>query len=761
MLHSPDINFNKRYEYELILCRPNKEETAYINYFDLTYTPVFLEYNELNFSIYREITIDNNINDGKYNETHINPNWEQIYPDYLILLNIKTSDGIADEIIHSEYFVIESPDKSSDGSDTMSFHCYSYEKVFLGNNTLSGFKDSIKRLYDPDWTVDENDKLPKGILNYIIKIKFNYAWEVAHIDGSVLARERVLSFTGSNLKTVFDSLSESFHCAFVFDNKAMKIYIYEREIGMLGENKGLIIADDNYAASIKYQEDNTDVKTRVYVYGKNEATLAKYNPTGQLYTDDFHAYMTPVYMSEELINALADYNSVTEENTGVFTDYVNRLDAGDESVIPLIEELRLKLAWENNFTEIQIKELTSFIKEDFVTVSTISDSKELYEYARRHLRAIADIPIQIDIDAVDIFSLNFAQSDWLRIKVGDFVNVYRKELNLEYKEIRLISYSHNPVRNTLRLSFSNRDGLVTTQWKNNMFFKSYEFIQNQFYYNQLSDPSVDLTEVDKKIDETKNELKNDIANISTVTRKFCWDYNVQPIIVRQKETILAQIEVVLSQSGDGAGEFTVNFTSNSETDIIFRLYDNGIQELQSPKIEHIRVGKNIISFTPTVINRLQGVHTFTVTAQVREGYVNIGTRNVDYRVEFICADIMPIAYNIQDVTVSQPENTEEPKDIFSVAIENGDIIVSSTPFTKNAKIDGRNFFENFKIDGVDAIKAACEFRGKFINKNLFTKDLYIFWINSEHECYAQQGNDYTTRIHLMDNCKEFSVCQGW
>jgi hypothetical protein len=45
---------NMKYEYELILCRPNKEEIGFIEYSDLTFNPVFLGINKLNVTINRE-----------------------------------------------------------------------------------------------------------------------------------------------------------------------------------------------------------------------------------------------------------------------------------------------------------------------------------------------------------------------------------------------------------------------------------------------------------------------------------------------------------------------------------------------------------------------------------------------------------------------------------------------------------------------------------------------------------------------------------
>ena len=452
------------YSYELVLCKANKRELGLVEYFEMEYNPMFLQYNRLDFSIYREIVTE----DGA---SYVNPVWNKILSDSLILMNIKVNDFT----VHSEYFVIENPSISYDAMETMSFQAYSYEKIFLNNLDLSGFRDSVKALYDPRNRIG-SDNLPHGMLNYIMRRKWNGIWRLRHIDGSVLARERVLSFTGNNMRFVIDTLEESFHCVFVFDNANMTFDVFERSIRMLGRNTGLTISDDAYSTKISYTEDTTGIRTRVTVFGKNQGNVAKYNPTGQLHVDDFSFYMTTEYMAQSLIDSLVRFRNLVRSRYGVFEGLVARLDAGDQSVIPQINALRVELAWENNFTPLEIRQITPFIKEETVAINTISNGRELYQFALRHLATVAFVPIQITVDVIDLFELEAHRDDWLKFRVGDFANIYRSEMGLEYKEMRLVSYRHSPTRNTLQLEFSNRDQLITKQWANNKFFYQMENI---------------------------------------------------------------------------------------------------------------------------------------------------------------------------------------------------------------------------------------------------------------------------------------------
>jgi hypothetical protein len=185
----------------------------------------------------------------------------------------------------------------------------------------------------------------------------------------------------------------------------MTISVYQAKIGALGENRGLIIADDENMISISKTENTEQIRTRLFMNGKNNAVITKYNPTGQRYVDDFSYYHNDIYMSKGLQVSLIKYNELVASKEGLFTSYVDRLDAGDQSVLVLIKELQEELLWENNFTKEEIAELVPFVKEETKTVSQISDEKQLYEYALKHLKTIAFIPVQISVDLLDVFSL--------------------------------------------------------------------------------------------------------------------------------------------------------------------------------------------------------------------------------------------------------------------------------------------------------------------------------------------------------------------
>lgn len=255
--------------------------------------------------------------------------------------------------------------------------------------------------------------------------------------------------------------------------------------------------------------------------------------------------------------------------------------------------------------------------------------------------------------------------------------------------------------------------------------------------------------------------------------KLYWDYNDNPITVFQNEVTIAQIEVDVTVAGNGRGAFLLTFMSDSNTEVILRLYDNGVQELFSPlfdpKLYPAQRGFNSIGFSLTYIKLLAGVHLFTVTAQARDGTLNIGTRAVMYSIDILAREFQPILYKIRDITISQPEFALEPIEIYGVAIEdNGDLTILRTRYILGRRISGNDLSEAFRIIGVNAKEAAIELDGVW---KLFSGDRiyhletkgssWVPWINTDDELWVQKGNDTSTRVKLDTQCLKLSSSRWW
>src|SRR5690606_11341218 len=107
----------------------------------------------------------------------------------------------------------------------------------------------------------------------------------------------------------------------------------------LWTDKGLVIEYGKYLRSINEEPDFDNIVTRLYVYGRNGLSINRLNPTGTDYIESFDYYMYPFkryknknviqssyYMSDDLCNAILDYNDFLEYKRGQFADLLDQLE---------------------------------------------------------------------------------------------------------------------------------------------------------------------------------------------------------------------------------------------------------------------------------------------------------------------------------------------------------------------------------------------------------------------------------------------------
>jgi hypothetical protein len=300
--------------------------------------------------------------------------------------------------------------------------------------------------------------------------------------------------------------------------KTIDIY----EVGEIGQNKGLIISDENYIKTISKNMKHDEIKTRLYLYGKDNISIHSINITGQPYIENYDYYKQIKYMSQSLIDALDAYETKIDSKRGEFSGYLDQLEtlntqldtknnelfiletelkvieqnidiaiadggsigslntqktakeaeiATKESEIDALETqadavytnmstLRNTIDLENNFTVDQIDELDSFIREEVFSDGNYTEYniQELLADGIKKLNTISQPPIEFEIDVVDFLNLVECQHDWYKLIQGDIVNIVHEGLGVNI-EVRLVAYTHEVDSNSLTLKFSNRNYL--------------------------------------------------------------------------------------------------------------------------------------------------------------------------------------------------------------------------------------------------------------------------------------------------------------
>lgn len=493
---------NKLYDYQLILCSPNKTELVEIDYTDINYSPVFNGYDELTFSVsYYENGIAQ-IKDERF---------DLIKSAYLILLNIKENDTI----IKQKYFSIINPSTSeSDLKVTKSVSCVAYEYQVFNKKLLRGYKDQVKKLYD----IEGNE----GIINLMLSMLYG-TWQVGFIDPIFINKYHTFNFDKSTFTDVFKQLQTDYNCIFIFDNVNNLINIYSPD--NIGINTGFVLSNENYIKSITSDPNLDHLVTRLYVYGKNNTTIAKFNITGNLFIENYDYLIANGYFSDSLKTAWQAYEAKKLLYQNTFNGYVESLntntaillqkqtelvdlqidktlieDALDveknahsrntptydglynslvskngeisskqseiDSIQSTINEINIniqnlssQLSYANNFTSSQLEELVQFVWEDSLEMNNVSDEQQLYNYSVSYLALKSQMPLSINVDSISIFDTQEAQLDWDKVNIGDYVNLHCPKLGYNYLPIRIVGYSHNKMSNSLTINLSNTNEL--------------------------------------------------------------------------------------------------------------------------------------------------------------------------------------------------------------------------------------------------------------------------------------------------------------
>lgn len=495
------IDIDKNIElphYELVLCKPNGNELCELyNITNFVFKRRFVDMDEITFNVPFYI-MDNH-------KKIKNPNFDDIEGDYLILVN------------DSQYFIIDDIKKLYDdeGHEYKEVHCYSLEWELL-HKEIRGYKANSRKLHTFANEIDE-DGYYIGIMNYIETLT---AWKVGYVNQDLLIKYRSFDISKQNLIQAFQDIQRTFNCVFQYNTLERKINIYKIED--LGQDKGFFISDDNYIKSLTENIKHKEIKTRLYLYGKDNISINAINPTGQPFIQNFSFYKTLKYMDQDLINALNNYDALVSSKQTDFNNYLQQLEnlkstlgtkqdeldvleaelrvieieidaiiaaggdlteknqekANKEAQISIKEAeiaslnsqinningnivtLRNLLKMENNFTVDQLTRLDYFVRYDSYEDSNYTEEniRELYDEGATMLSKVSQPPIEFEIEVVDFLNLIEEQHNWGKLVLGDIVNIHHSNFGVDI-QVRLIGYTHDVEENQLSLEFSNRNAL--------------------------------------------------------------------------------------------------------------------------------------------------------------------------------------------------------------------------------------------------------------------------------------------------------------
>lgn len=491
--------YNSKYIYELILCKPDKNKTqiAIIVPFTLEFNPRFRDVDGLKFTVnYLQSTSNGSIP---------NPTFNNILGNHLILLNIKNNDTV----VYSDYFVIVNPQLSGVDKDSKSLDCYSLE-FKLGKRLLRGYKQ-VNYFYDNTGS--------NGLVNYMLNQLKSYT--IGTVSTSLLGLQRSFDYAEISYLECIRELESKFNCIFEFDNVNMVLNIhslteYGNDTGLNISEENLIKnlnKEEKFGEIITryylYGKNNLGIAEKNITgqnYVQNFDYFRNLNYMSQELLDAIDAYdvvlennegLFSTYLSQlngyrsdllikqaELSNlrvTLLEYqdneNTAIKDGMAFGYDYtywhnmylaqlsvitsknneITSIQTNITNVNNNITTLNNTVSIENNFSEDELSELSNYIFESSNTISEISDVQTLYEEALYQLNKKALPAMDLSIDIIDFLSLPQAEMIWNKLSIGDYININYSKLGIYNQMLRLVSYTHNPLNNSLKLDFSNQE----------------------------------------------------------------------------------------------------------------------------------------------------------------------------------------------------------------------------------------------------------------------------------------------------------------
>lgn len=298
-----DLDFTKKPQKpQLFIAKPNREIIGKLKEsYDKKLTLSLSELNELSFSIPYKIDIRNALKD--------NPNINKIKDRYLIKLVLGN---------YTEWYIINNiTDGSNEEGDIKQVHAYSLGHE-LNDKLITGYKCTSYNI-----TQVSADILSSSI------------WSIGYVDATFETTYRSFEFSLNKTLECIYKIAETFGALVVWDTENRLINFYKFDL--YGTDKGLINTEDKYLKALHKDSNADEMVTRLKVYGRDNLSIQKVNPTGANYIEDFSYFMYPFerdenknvlqhsdYMSDGLCHAILDYRELVEENTETFGDLLGQ-----------------------------------------------------------------------------------------------------------------------------------------------------------------------------------------------------------------------------------------------------------------------------------------------------------------------------------------------------------------------------------------------------------------------------------------------------
>lgn len=276
----------------------------------------------------------------------------------------------------------------------------------------------------------------------------------------------------------------------------------------------------------------------------------------------------------------------------------------------------------------------------------------------------------------------------------------------------------------------------------------------EMYVTISSDVATTLTLWELRPEASDADIETIIDGVKQSLPRLLYDYNTFPFDVYQAETTIAVITCRLLQNTDLQGHFLFTFTASANATVTLRFYDNEAEELFAPLFYDAHAGYNTIGIPHAYLQRLAGIHSFTVTAQAAAGSLHIDTRRILFTIDggYLAIRELDVGMDVTDLAVRQLASSNGPDELWLVGLDAGEALVRRR---KYAETNAAVAFDVVGSLGRASI-AAIEFDGRWVLRagaDQYTleteEDPWYFWVNNLYELCACHGLPSEENPHIV------------
>jgi len=298
---------------DLYVCRPNLTIIGKLSdAFNIKLNLKLSQINELSFSLnyYKDIN----------HKIVINPNYNLLKHRYLIKFVLND---------YVEYFLINLPeDSDTENSTIKNISCFSLAYK-LSDELINGYKTT-------------NSVNATTVLTDILES--DTAWTVGHVDTEFdIGMFRQFEITGKSALDAIYDIANTFGALVVYNTLDYTVNFYKLET--YGLDRGLTFKYGKYLKSINNTINPDSLCTQLYIYGKNNISIASVNTTGMPFLQNFTYFLYPFsrdenrnvlihsdYMSDDLCHSIIDFNTLLSTKEGDFNDLLTQKIALQETL---------------------------------------------------------------------------------------------------------------------------------------------------------------------------------------------------------------------------------------------------------------------------------------------------------------------------------------------------------------------------------------------------------------------------------------------